>query len=55
MSMIPIGDDARDDGRSKVACLICGNDFEPVGRSRHCSQRCAHETQTVITGQVIRP
>ncbi len=40
MSVIPIGDDARDDGRTKVACLICGNDFEPVGRSRHCSQRC---------------
>jgi predicted nucleic acid-binding Zn ribbon protein len=40
MSMIPIGDDARDDGRCKVACLTCGTDFEPAGRSRHCSQRC---------------
>ncbi len=40
MSVIPIGDDARDDGPIKVACLICGNDFEPVGRSRQCSQRC---------------
>ncbi len=40
MSTIPIGDDARDDRQAKLACPVCGHDFEPVGRSRHCSQRC---------------
>ncbi len=40
MSTISIGDDRRDDGRAKVACPVCGNEFEPIGRSRHCSQRC---------------
>jgi hypothetical protein len=40
VSTIPIGDDRRDDSQAKLACPVCGNDFEPVGRSRQCSQRC---------------
>jgi len=40
MSAIPIGDDTRDDRRTTLVCPVCDNDFEPVGRSRHCSQRC---------------
>jgi hypothetical protein len=40
MSAAPIGDDARDDRRTTLVCPVCGNDFDPVGRSRHCSQRC---------------
>lgn len=40
MSTAPMGDDGRDDRRATITCPICGNEFEPIGRSRHCSHNC---------------
>jgi hypothetical protein len=62
MSALPFGDDARDDGRTKAVCLVCGHDFEPVGRGRHCSQRCRQRAyrlrrrqaqQAALAGQTV--
>jgi len=55
MSAVPIGDDARDDRRTTLVCPVCGNHFEPVGRSRHCSQRCRQRAYRLRQRQAASP